>query len=245
MLFVKRLLQAPSVAYYTLNVVFTPSDAQDAICTLTYDGQAHSATSATVEAGTVISYSIYSSKYGSASGTVTMDADKTLTCTGTTTSTPETFTRPNLTSNGTIGVDEFAVAASTTYSNTYSAYKAVDGDTSTAWRGTSLGSYITIFSKKPLLVTAFSLTNVRVNAGQWYKTGFISASNDNSNYINLANWTNTVSGYTTTNVPISTSNFYKYFRVGYSTINSGQTSGFSEIGITATYLKETYSWVIT
>ncbi len=129
-LFVNRLLQASAKIYYTLNVVFTPSDAQSATCTLTYDGQAHSATSATAEAGTVITYSISDTKYGSATGTVTMDSDKTLTCTGTTTTVYNYYKRNIL---------EYGSTALTKNNSIISGFTS--GNATTAVRATSPNTY--------------------------------------------------------------------------------------------------------
>ena len=71
---------ATPVSYYTLTVTSNIDSAQ---CTLTYDGVSHSSRTATVPEGTVISYSMYSSTYGTTSGNVTMDSNKTLDFTGT------------------------------------------------------------------------------------------------------------------------------------------------------------------
>lgn len=65
---------------YTLTVVTSPASAT---CTLTYDGTSYSTKQVTVKAGTVVSYSVYHSTYGTTSGSVTMNRDKILTCTGT------------------------------------------------------------------------------------------------------------------------------------------------------------------
>lgn len=124
MLFVKRLLQAPSKTYYTLNLVFTPLDAQSATCILTYDGQAHSATSATVEVGTVITYSINSTKYGVASGTVTMNADTTLTCTGTTTTVYNYYKRNILEYGSTALIKNNSIISGFTSGNATTAVRA-------------------------------------------------------------------------------------------------------------------------
>ena len=76
----KKLLMADAKVYYTLTVV---TDPVSATCTLTYNGLSYTTKSATVEAGTVISYSVYHATYGTTTGTITMDSDKTLTCNGT------------------------------------------------------------------------------------------------------------------------------------------------------------------
>lgn len=64
---------------YTLTVSTNPSNAT---CTLTYGGSSYSSKSATVASGTVINYSVYHSTYGTTTGSITMNSNKTLTCTG-------------------------------------------------------------------------------------------------------------------------------------------------------------------
>ena len=71
---------ALGVKEYTLTVTTNPAAAT---CTLTYDGVSYSTKTAKVKAGTVISYSVYHSTYGTTSGSITMDSDKTLNCNGT------------------------------------------------------------------------------------------------------------------------------------------------------------------
>ena len=76
----KLLLATKGTTYYTLTVSTNPSSAT---CTLSYDGTSYEGKSISVPSGTEISYSIYHSTYGTTTGTITMDADKTLSCTGT------------------------------------------------------------------------------------------------------------------------------------------------------------------
>jgi hypothetical protein len=64
---------------YTLTVSTNPNNAT---CTLTYGGSSYSSKSATVASGTVINYSVYHSIYGTTTGSITMNSNKTLTCTG-------------------------------------------------------------------------------------------------------------------------------------------------------------------
>ena len=65
-----HLLNA-STMQYTLTVV---TDPVSATCTLTANGVSSSAKTLTVDAGTVISYSVYHATYGTTTGNITMNA---------------------------------------------------------------------------------------------------------------------------------------------------------------------------
>ena len=103
----KKLLMNDNV---TLTVVTTPAAAT---CTLTYNSVQYSTKTLTVPKGATVSYSVYYSTYGTTSGSITMDKDKTLTCTGTSSSssTDVSWSRPNLTSDGTMGGSSCAASA--------------------------------------------------------------------------------------------------------------------------------------
>lgn len=248
MLFVKRLLQAPSVAYYTLNVVFTPSDAQDATCTLTYNGQSYTSTSATVEAGTVISYSISHSKYGNTSGTITMDGNKTLTCSGTTTETR--FNQPTLTADGTLGGNYFAVYADSHYStsSSYVTWHAVDGNANTDWLSKTITSSkpevnFILYNPDALRIESIEIIN-RHNSNCGYTAGSVLASNTNSNYTTIK------SGFTNSNttklspwtIQVGDSNYYKYIRLHFTAYSGTGAPGACQINLNA--YTASYSWTI-
>ena len=125
MIFSERLLSNSKV---TLTVVTNPASAT---CTLTYNEQSYETKSAIVPKGTTVSYSIYHSTYGTTTGTITMDSDKTINFEGTySTSTVTTsWTNPtNLTANGTLGGSSFAVSGK---SGTYASWKMFDGNGNT------------------------------------------------------------------------------------------------------------------
>jgi len=68
-----------------------------------------------------------------------------------------TFVRPNLTANGTLWVDNFAVDAPA-YSTNYQAWKAFDGNSSTYWRTASNNDTLTITLKKPVALSSMTFT---------------------------------------------------------------------------------------
>ena len=254
----KSLLMSSGKKQYTLTVVLSPGDAT---CILTYDGVAHSATSATVDSGTVISYSITKSPYGTTTGTVTMDADKTLTATGTySTSTVETsWTQPVLSENGTLGGNSMAVASSREpYASTRDVWKAFDGlvtSSSGGWYPAGTGStgipiILTIYTPENINITNLQFTNA-ANSNNAPNAFTIYGSNDNSNYTQLGSFTNTVqTANATWDVDLSSNTgFYQYYKIEFTQWNGASIGGrrIMEINITATQgtTSYTYYWQIS
>ena len=202
---------ALGVKYYTLTVNTDPSSAT---CTLTYDGVAHTEKSAEVKEGTVISYSIYHSTYGTTTGSITMNSNKTLTCNGTysTSETESSWSNPILSANGTIGGSSFAVYASSVYSTSYQAYHAVDGGT-TYWRGTSpcYWEWYTPNPSKPTYLTLTALTSAK--NGYYQAVAFdVQYSTNNSSWTTLYSHNNS-SRPKTVSISLNPSTACKYWRI--------------------------------
>lgn len=218
----KLLMKKASVTTYTLTVSLNPASAT---CTLTYDGVAHTATSATVSAGTIISYSVSHSTYGTTTGTITMDADKTLTCTGTysTSETQTSWSSPTISSNGTLGGSSFAVYASSAAAN-YPAYYAFDGTTSNEWSAVRVADlpidYI-FYSPTAVKVSTIYITNSA--SRNYFKSGSVYGSNNNSGYSTLvSSWSNSNSTVLSTwSISVNSSTAYKYYKIVFSTWSSG------------------------
>lgn len=232
----------PTVAKYTLTVT---TDPVSATCTLTADGVSSVTKTLTVDAGTVISYSVYHATYGTTTGSITMNADKTLSCIGTydETETEQAWTRPNLTSDGTLGVSDYATYASAVYSSYY-AYKAVDGSSSTYWRGTATAPYYwTFYAKNPIKVTGMSLTaNASGSSGYYQAQEFqIRGSNDNSNWTTLHTKTGTTRPQTYT-ATLSPAAYYNYYQVYITKAAINTTTIYSEIQFTATQKISSYTY---
>lgn len=249
-IFSKELLMSESKV--TLTVSTNPASAT---CTLTYDGQSYSAKSATVKKGTVISYSIYHSTYGAQTGSINMDSDKTLTFTGTysTSSIDVNWSQPILTSNGTLGGNSFAVAASSEYAG-QEVWKAFDGQTS--GENYFRSKYIDIGATHTVTIynpTALKISNIAyLNTGQTIVIPVsytIYGSNTNSNWTQLTTGTNSV--YTagqTWNMSLSgNTNYYKYYKLD---LKNGNSTGYimcMELTVTAKYQQTsyTYYWEVT
>ena len=260
-IFSKELLMSESKV--TLTVTTNPASAT---CTLTYDGNSYTTKTASVKKGTIISYSVYHSTYGTKTGTITMDSDKTLTFTGTysTTSTDVSWTRPNLSGFGTMGGSSFACEAKSANAvinssvSGYEGWKAFDGisnSSSNYWdaRGANMQSafpaYITWYNPTAIKVTQVTITQQRGDISP--KTGTIQASDNNSNWTTLTSWTNSnVTTGASWNINLSSNtNFYNYYKLNITASNTsgGTTTQIREITMTA-YTEQTsytYYWDVT
>ena len=146
-IFSKSLLLAEK-KQYTLTVSTNPASAT---CTLTYDGHSYSSKTATVDEGTVISYSVYHSTYGTTTGNITMDSDKTLTCEGTYSTGATTYTK-NVTQVGSLTYDNTTSNISGFGNSNYATISPPDWNSASSWKlsmkvkASSLTGLQTIFS---------------------------------------------------------------------------------------------------
>ena len=150
-----------------------------------------------------------------------------------------TFSRPNLTANGTDGVSSFASFAHSVYSTTYDAWKCFDGDkTSTYWRCTTGdGAYIGWYYEYPLNVTGFTWTNYST-APKYYR---VQASHNGEEWRDIYIGTNTnTTSKSSWSASFSNSDYYKYYRIYVDTTSSGVTYCL-DLDITGTYLVEATS----
>ena len=149
-----------------------------------------------------------------------------------------TFTRPNITSDGIVGVSNFACFA---YDNTGAYYKwrCFDGTTSSHWRcSKGDGAYIGWYYEYPLNITSFTWTNyysapthyrvqVSHNGEEW-KDIYVGT---NNNVTSGSSWTADIS---------SNKDYYRYYRIYVDTINRDVTHCY-EIAMQGTYLVESTS----
>lgn len=147
-----------------------------------------------------------------------------------------TFTRPNLTANGTMGGSSFAVRTNKT--ETCPLWQAFDGSGSTYCYlvgGTVTQGNIDIYNPSPLKVSSFSITSY--DSQEMITGGIIYASNDDSTYTSLGSFTTSVSGANgTIAIPSGSQGFYKYYRIAYSSMSASYGPELYNIGMTATYI---------
>lgn len=255
----KRLLLGNCKKQYTLTVNVTTDNSSPLVASITLNGEETNASTAsiTVDENTVVNYKVSKSPYTpDATGAVIMDSDKTITVNGTysTTTTYHSFSRPNLTSNGTLGGSSFAVYASDYYSKCYP-YCAVDGVNITSYKNgnqwiTQGGESFIFYNPNALRVTSLTI-NGGYGGTYSYRayTGTVYGSNNNSNYSSVGSWSVAKTTAATKVITVSLSsntNYYKYYKLTPTAFINSTNWGISELYITATYgtTSYTYYWDI-
>ncbi len=244
----KNLLMSNPSVKYTLTVTTNPVEAT---CTLTADGVSSVTKTLTVDSGSIISYSVYHERYGTTTGSITMNADKTLSCTGTydETEIEQAWSNPTMTSNQTPGGSVFAAFADSTYSTRYP-HLVFDGQTGTGhgWQSnTTLPHYLGFYNPEPIKVTDITFDWYRGTAQAYSpKSGQLEASNDGSSYVTLQTFSY-ASNPDSTTFSNPTNNYYKYYRLygtdggrsGYYSCEECAVSGYIKIS------SYTYYWQTT
>lgn len=128
------------------------------------------------------------------------------------------FIQPILSSNGTVGNNTFSVKASSenqSGSDPYKAYEAFDNNASTYWRSdVNFNNWLEFYNPNPL-----NVTNLKWGFFYSYPTGGnVQASDDESNWITLTNWTNNIEADFNIDLSSNTS-FYKYYRININGVN--------------------------
>lgn len=148
-----------------------------------------------------------------------------------------TFTRPNLSTNGSMGGSSFAVASNIFTSNIYLLF---DGNSSTALETGAVvsGINIDIYNPQALKIPQLGILNWQgVHAPA---SGNVYGSNDYSNWTLLKPYTNnngTDSGTWYINIDSVNQNFYKYYRLNIASTISNQYFNCREIYVNnATYI---------
>lgn len=137
--------------------------------------------------------------------------------------------RPNLTSNGTLGGNSFAVAADGAGA---SAYYAVDGN-STTYAQVPRSGFFTFYNPTPLKVTRLDFTFLSADTSfKQGNTNFVQGSNNNSSWSIIPISTYPVGQTSSTYAIFNNNSYYKYYRIlAYSNSPSGLY--LKELGITA------------
>ena len=234
---------------YTLTIITNPASAT---CTLSYNGTSHEGKSISVPSGTTVSYTINHETYGTETGTILMDKDKTLTCTGTysTISTDVSWSQPTLSSNGTWGSSTFAVKADSEYNSSRATWHAFNGNGTTDWwsANTKNAYPINIYM---YMSTAVKITKLLIynsnNSSQhnvtFFSAGTLDYSFNDSSWSSACSWTNSTSATAASWTISNSSNVYaKYWRLHATagTAYGSTNQGLSEIYITA--YKQTTSY---
>ena len=167
-----------------------------------------------IGSGIKVDYTISSDNYLFISGTVTTtgsDITENITMQAVSW---QTFTRPNLTADGTLGGDSFAVSASSVYASTAPAWRAVDGSTSISyyWSPNYSDSNPTYTFYNPNWLKVSQIRMTYTNNSYRASTVTIQGSNDNVNWTNLSS---SYSGTTTGTLTINNDNGYKYHRLAF------------------------------
>ena len=187
-----------------------------------------------IGSGTTVDYFIEGgSNYIDASGSVTTTGSDITEAITLTPATELTFTRPNLTADGTLGGSSFAVKniGASTLISTY-AWRAVDNSATTFWNGNtpSSGDKIYVFyNPDALKVSELTYT---YNSTSYIATAVsIEGSNNNSTWETI---TSTYSGSSTTYTSTLTNNkFYKYYKLTFTPYSSYVRV--TDLAIAATY----------
>ncbi|MBO6273708.1 hypothetical protein J6O48_13165 [bacterium] len=165
--------------------------------------------------------------YSDASGTINFQNADITQSISLNSATVSTFTRPNLTANGTMGESSFAVSCDSSVSGYY-AYSAVNGNTDYLWmvnNTTSICKY-TFYNPTPLKVS--QIINYYTSTTYSASNFVIEGSNDNSSWVEIGTYT--VSKTLTQTIPVNSSRYYKYHRITYK----NSTIRLKDLGITAT-----------
>lgn len=129
------------------------------------------------------------------------------------------FVRPNLTDNGTMGGSSFACEVSSLYSGAQPGWFAVDGDTVSWWQAAAATGYIKIYNPDALKIDHFMVRNQTTWDNAYViQSGSIYASNNNTDWFFLNNFSNYVNGAGAYwEIPVNSGfNFYNYYRIDVS-----------------------------
>jgi len=157
-------------------------------------------------------------------------------------SSEQSWAQPIIVENGIMGGSYFAVQANNEYNATYAAWKVFDAPTNnTYWESANVSNvthWYTFYNPTPLKVSNLSIKNAG-NVNYAILSGTLQASNDNTNWTNLATISNSVTAINTywdISVPVAKRNFYKYYRLYNITSTNGIYITIGDIKITATYM---------
>ena len=169
-----------------------------------------------VGSGTVVDYFINGgSSYMDAEGTITTTGSNITEAITLTPAIESTFVRPDLTADGTLGGNSFAVKdiGAGTSTSTY-AWRAVDNSNTTFWNGNTPAGNKTYVFYNPDVLKVSELTYTYSSTSYIATAVSIEGSNDNSTWEDI---TSTYSGSSTTYTStLTNSKYYKYYRLTFT-----------------------------
>ena len=137
------------------------------------------------------------------------------------------FSRPNLSANGTMGGNSFAVSCDSSVSG-YSAYYAVDGNTDYLWMVNNTNSICKYTFYNPIPLKVSQIVNYYTSTTYSASNFTVEGSNDNENWTEIGTYT--VSKTLTQTIPVNSTRYFKYHRITYK----NSTIRLKDLGITAT-----------
>lgn len=123
----------------------------------------------------------------------------------------KTFVRPNISENGELGGDNFAVSSTGDVSPSCGAYNAFNGSTGDYWWASEQQNSITFYNPSALKISSLTIKYFSNSKTYLPSKIVVQGSNDNINWDELANF-GYVSGMSRT-LEINSSRFYKYHRL--------------------------------
>ena len=165
------------------------------------------------------------------------------------------FNQPVLSANGTLGGSSMAISVSDAYNATYAGYKAFDKDNTTFWLTSAPASVtfpinLIIYNPVALNISKFTVTN-RGTYASTFTAGKVYGSNNNSDYTELASFSNSnTAALAQWDINITgNDNYYLYYKIEFTSAQNDSGSatasyGIAQVDITAT---ETYGgdYIIT
>lgn len=121
------------------------------------------------------------------------------------------WTQPVLSSNGTIGVDDFAVTADFAVERAYYPFRGGDS----AWRG-QIGKSLIMYSNNALCIKRLGFS---CDSTYYVKSFTLYGSNDGNSWNAIQSFTQNVTSFVT--FEINNNNFYKYYKFYVNDAKSG------------------------
>ena len=148
------------------------------------------------------------------------------------------WSAPELTSNGTIGVDNFAVKEPNGTSSQYYPWMAFNPstDTTNVWVSSSNNPDYIVYSSTPIKISNIQIRNRNLaNYVRGIRSGTVYGSTDGTTYTLINSFTNSNYGANSTwSIDLSNNkNYYTYYK--FSLVGDGEFAAIAKMDLTATY----------